>query len=45
MTSKHLNYLAFLKGLNYLGKRLTNEEILEIRTIKGSMNNKRTEFV
>lgn len=44
MTSKHLNYLAFLKGLNYLGKRLTREEILEVRSIKNSMNNKRTEY-
>lgn len=44
MTSKHLNYLAFFKGLNYLGKRLTNTEILEVRALKNSMNNKRTEF-
>lgn len=43
-TSKHLNYLAFVKGLNSLGKRLSKEEILEIRTIKDSMNDKRTEF-
>lgn len=44
MTSKHLNYLAFFKGLNYLGKRLTSEEILEVRALKNSMNNKRTEY-
>nr|YP_010734769.1 hypothetical protein P8516_mgp12 [Diaporthe caulivora]WEH01742.1 hypothetical protein [Diaporthe caulivora] len=44
MTSKHLDYLAFLKGLNYLGKRLTREDILEVRAIKNSMNNKRTEY-
>jgi hypothetical protein len=44
MSSKHLNYLSFYKGLNYLGKRLTREEILEIRDIKNSMNNLRTEF-
>lgn len=44
MTSKHLNYLCFYKGLSYLGKRLTPEEILEVRNIKNSMNNKRTEF-
>jgi hypothetical protein len=44
MTSKHLNYLAFFKGLNYLGKRLTNTEILEVRALKNSMNNKRIEF-
>jgi hypothetical protein len=27
-----------------LGKRLTREEIIEIRKIKNSMNNKREEF-
>jgi LAGLIDADG endonuclease len=42
MTSKHLNYLCFLQGLNYLGKRLTNQEIIEIQAIKNSMNNNRT---
>lgn len=44
MTSKHLNYLSFLKALSYLGKRLTREEILEIRNIKNTMNDKRSEF-
>ena len=44
MTSKHLNYLAFFKGLNYLGKQLTKEEILEVQDIKNSMNNKRTKY-
>lgn len=44
MSSKHLNYLSFFKGLGYLGKRLTREEILEIRNIKNSMNNQRNEF-
>jgi len=44
MTSKHLNYLAFFKGLNYLGKRLTREEILEVRALKNSMNKARTEY-
>jgi len=44
MSSKYLNYLSFFKGLNYLGKRLTSEEILEVRTIKQSMNNSRTEY-
>jgi hypothetical protein len=44
MTSKYLNYLSFFKGLNYLGKRLTEQEILEIRAIKNSMNNSRTEY-
>jgi len=44
MTSKYLDYLAFFKGLNYLGKRLTGEEIIEVRSIKKSMNNERTEY-
>jgi hypothetical protein len=44
MSSKYLNYLCYIKGLNYLGKRLTNKEILEIRDIKNSMNNKRTYY-
>jgi hypothetical protein len=44
MSSKYLNYLSFFKGLDYLGKRLTEQEILEIRAIKGSMNNSRTEY-
>ena len=44
MTSKRLNYLCFIQGLNYLGKRLTNKEIEEIRKIKNSMNNKRTYY-
>jgi hypothetical protein len=42
MTSKHLDYLCFLQGLNYLGKRLTDQEIIQIQTIKSSMNNNRT---
>jgi len=44
MTSKYLDYLSYLHGLNYLGKRLTNEEIKEIQAIKNSMNNKRTYY-
>jgi len=44
MTSKHLNYLCFLQGLNYLTKRLSDKEIFEIRAIKNSMNDKRTSF-
>jgi len=44
MTSKHLNYLCFLQGLSYLGKCLTDKEIIEIQAIKNSMNNKRTYF-
>lgn len=42
--TKYLNYLSFYKGLNYLGKRLSKEEILEVRAIQNSMNDKRTEF-
>jgi len=44
MSSKHLNFLSFLKGLSYLGRKLSREEILEIRAIKGQMNKKRTYF-
>lgn len=44
MSSKHLNYLSFFKGLSYLGKKLTREEVLEIRAIKSSMNKSRTEY-
>jgi LAGLIDADG DNA endonuclease family protein len=44
MTSKHLDYLCFLQGLNYLGKRLTDQEIIEIQRIKSSMNKNRTYF-
>jgi hypothetical protein len=44
MTSKWLNYLCFLQGLDYLGKRLTDREIIEIKNLKDSMNNKRTYF-
>lgn len=44
MSSKHLNYLSFNKGLAYLGYRLTREEILELRAIKVSMNNKHTYY-
>lgn len=44
MTSKRLNYLCFLEGLNYLGKRLTDNEIRDIQALKLSMNNKRTYY-
>jgi len=44
MSSKRLNYLAFFNGLSYLGKRLTKDEILEIRSIKSSMNKNRTYY-
>lgn len=42
MTSKRLNYLSYSEGLNFLGRSLTNEEIIEIQTIKNSMNNNRS---
>ncbi len=44
MTSKHLDYMCFLEGQKYLGKRLTDKEIIAVRAIKNSMNNKRTYF-
>jgi hypothetical protein len=44
MSSKYLNYLCYLQGQNYLGKRLADEEIITIRSIKNSMNNKRIYF-
>jgi len=44
MSSKYLNYKDYVRGLNYLGKCLTIEEIIEIQNIKNSMNNKRTYF-
>jgi len=44
MTSKHLNYMSYLEGTNYLGRRLTYEEIINIKAIKNSMNDKRTYF-
>ena len=42
MTSKRLDYLCFLQALNYLGKRLTDQEIIDIQAIKSSMNKGRT---
>jgi hypothetical protein len=44
MTSKRLDYFCFLQGLNYLGKRLTDQEVIEIQMIKSSMNRNRTYF-
>jgi len=35
----------YQQGLNYLGRRFTSEEILEVQALKNSMNNKRTEYV
>jgi hypothetical protein len=44
MTSKRFNYLCYLQALDYLGKHLTNEEIIEIQALKNSMNNNRTYY-
>jgi hypothetical protein len=44
MTSKYLNYLDYYRAIPFLGKRLTYEEVLRVREIKNSMNNKRTYF-
>jgi hypothetical protein len=44
MTSKRHDYLCFLQGLNYLGKRLNEKEVIEIQNLKNSMNNKRTSY-
>jgi len=44
MSSKHLNFLSFVKASQHLGKRLSAKEIKEIRLLKQSMNRKRTEF-
>jgi hypothetical protein len=41
MTSKYLDYLSFLEGINYLGRSLNSKEIMEIQELKNSMNNKR----
>jgi hypothetical protein len=41
MTSKRHNYLCFLEGLYYLGKGLTDKEIIDVQILKNSMNNKR----
>lgn len=44
MSSKHLNFLSFKLASLYLGKRLSANEIKEIRLIKNTMNSKTTEF-
>lgn len=44
MTSKHLNYLWFIKALDYLGRYLTVFEVIDIRDLKNSVNNKRTYY-
>jgi hypothetical protein len=44
MTSKHLDYLCFVQALDYLSKRLINQEINNIQKIKNSINNNRTYF-
>lgn len=44
MSSKHLNFLSFKQASLYLGKRLSINQIEDIRLIKNNMNRKRTEF-
>ncbi len=44
MTSKHLDYLCFSKGLGFLARRLTDEEIICIQKIKSYMNNNITYY-
>lgn len=44
MSSKYLNYICYVKALNYLDKRLMKKEILQIQEIKNLMNNKRTNY-
>ena len=44
MTSKHLYSLCFIQGLDYIGKRLTNKEIIRIQKIKSYMNKGITHF-
>lgn len=44
MTSKYLNYLCFLQGLNYLGKRLTDEEIIDVEKIKKLYKQRQSKF-
>lgn len=45
MSSKYFNYLSFFKGLNYLGKRLTEQEILDIQAIKNSFKKKAVQSI
>lgn len=47
MSSKHLNYLKaslYIKAIQYLGKRLSVEQVKQIRLLKQSMNKNRIEF-
>lgn len=44
MSSKYLNYLSYVKSLDYLGKQLRKKEISEIREIKNGMNKKKTYY-
>lgn len=43
-TSKYLNYLSYLQGLNYVKQDLSYNEIIEIQSIKNNMNKKRIYF-
>nr|QJQ35305.1 LAGLIDADG endonuclease [Fusarium ficicrescens] len=44
MTSKYLNYLSFLEGMNYARKCLSNDEIERIQFIKSGMNIARSHY-
>lgn len=44
MTSKRLYYLCFIQALDYMGKRLTGTEAINIQNIKGSMYKNGTHF-
>lgn len=44
MTSKYLDYISFVKAFDYLGRRLTDKEIIEVQSIKNSMNTNRKHF-
>jgi len=44
MSSKYLEYMCYLNGLNYLGRKLTEQEILKVRALKDSMNLRRIYF-
>lgn len=44
MSSKHFNFICFVKAVEYLGKRLSVQQVKDVCLLKQSMNSKRTEF-
>nr|QJQ35272.1 LAGLIDADG endonuclease [Fusarium lactis] len=44
MTSKYLNYLCYLEGINYTKKYLSDDEIDKIQYLKSSMNTTRSYY-